>query len=234
MGTQLTEDEAKSKISRKYICCIIFGIIWFGVTGFMVYGCIYSWTVFDNIRKIWEPYADDDELMNEICDDKWEDKFITCKKDSENDTTCRPFTPYNRATSMYGLEISLFVFVILSIPISILVLYIFIKNGQPDGGDDFGMIPYGAMGLSILARLICSFVYVVSIPGFINDFNNYEKYCDDTTFDDINIYQELSQQRDKLDNANIYNIVEMVAMSVVLCMCIGCCSSNKFNSMFCT
>ena len=66
--------------------------------------------------------------MNEICSNKWEDKFIWCQKTGKNhdDYTCDD-DPLNRATGVIYVENSLFAIILMFILVSIFFVSMFIS-----------------------------------------------------------------------------------------------------------
>ena len=205
----ITESILRTETWWGYILLLICTIIWCSYNAYICYVSYIGWTASNNIKNAWDPYINEQDLLNDICSGQWNDKFLIEACDEYND--CSKFDPYHRANNVWGIEIALFVCVLLSISPSMWLCYR-IRKDNPYSDT---CIPCFSTWLPVLGRLICCGLILYYLPKVQNDIYNYIKYCDDTGYDNINIYDNLIEETDKLDFVNIFTIIELVVVIII-------------------
>ena len=179
-----------------YILLFIITIIWFSFIGFMCYGCYIGLITSDFIRDTWEPYMDDQELLNELCDNQWYDKltFEAC-----DDSGCRTRTPYHIARTVYQSDIAYLVFISLCIPSSIILIIMTRTNITSCDNIILYNICHPiwscfCLSASSLAMVTCAAVVIdFGIRLMMNNVDDYQIYCDDSGNENVNISQNFEE-----------------------------------------
>ena len=131
----------RANTASGYILMFIVIIIWFSFNAFLCYSCYIGWIFSDSIRDTWAPFMNDQDVLNQLCDNQWDDKFTYgayCddSPDIEDCATIR--TPEDNARIMYDTDIAYLFFIILGTLSSITV---FILQRRTESADNLRSLP---------------------------------------------------------------------------------------------
>ena len=199
-------------------------IIWFSFNAFLCYSCYIGWTFSDFIRDTWAPYMNDQDVLNQLCDNQWDDKLTYgayCEESNKIEDCATIRTPEDNARIMYDTDIAYLFFIILGTLSSITVFILQRRTRSSDNLRSLPMLHCWCLSMSTLAMLVCSAVVIDYLGYVMNDIDNYDIYCDDSG--DINV--NISENLQELKGSDVLFIrishgVGVAIACVILCMAI--------------